>query len=279
MYGLTLSFDYVTILSNYLLIADNVKRGEWPMLEYNNEQDRKQMQSYQKARNFLTINRLFPNLLPIRDLIVIESYLDYQNNFKKIAGCNVGINDQKYGNRSLTIFQELNDLDYHSPITMLKFNYRMKIDKEVLPRIAIRVHLEDGVYINVAAPQMGFKSFDEITKSFEYYFIPWDKLSSCTLNDLKLYQSYHINNIEYKKEREKIKVKQNSNIQIPRQYIEIPTYIWEYIINNLIIVLASLEDDLLSLSLIDFFIIGYVNKKKFIASQIINRRRLKLNII
>ena len=185
-------------------------------------------------------------------------------------------NDQTTGNRKLTIFQELKHLDYRRPTTLLKFDYRMKIDKEPLPRIAIRIHLEDGVYINVAAPQMGFKSFDEITKASEYYFIPWNELHSCTLNNFKSYQSYQVNDIEYKRERRKAK---NRETIIPRQYTEIPSYIWEYIINNLLIPLVDLEDDLLSLGLIDFFIIGYVNKKKFIASQLINRRRLKLNII
>lgn len=249
------------------------------MLEYNNEQDRKQMQAYQKARNFLIINHLFPKLLPIKNLIVTESFQDYQNNLDKISSCNAGINDQTNGNRKLTIFQELNNLDYHHPTTLLKFDYRMKIDKESLPRITIRIHLEDGVYINVAAPHMGFKSFDEITKAVEYYFIPWNELSSCTLNNFKSYQSYQVNDIEYKRGRKKAKDRENSNTPIPRQYVEIPSYIWEYIINNLLILLPDLEDALLSHGLIDFFIIGYVNKKKFIASQLINRRRLKLNII
>lgn len=249
------------------------------MLEYNNEQNRKQMQTYQKARNFLVINHLFPKLLPLKNLIILESYQDYQGNLDKIASYNVGVSDQKEGRRKLTIFQELNNLDYNTPTTLLKFNYQMKINKESLPRIAIRVHLEDGVYINALPPQMGFKSFDEITKACEYYFIPWDKLGSCTLKSFKTYQSYQISAIEYKKVRKEAKISQNNRTPIPREYQEIPLYIWKYIINNLLIPLKEVEDDLLTLGLIDFFIIGYISKKKFIASQLINRRRLKLNII
>ncbi len=101
--------------------------------------------------------------------------------------------------------------------------------------------------------------------------IPWHDLRKISIGNFKEYQTYQISNAEYQKTRnERISFLESVGLNsavfskyIPKNYQEIPDFVWLSVIRNLLKQLEKNEDILASYGFTNFAISGHTEGKQF----------------
>ncbi len=264
------------------------------MLQYKCLADRVEMMQYHRTRDMINLLIYFPELSPIKDLTIVKSIDDYLENYDLLKNLSGERNDTlitKPSMRSVegsgknpdigTIFKKVKELDEDGVLVLFDLNHAPSERYERYAGISVGVSVGNFVYIEAVG-----KGFDgrEVSKGIsvhERYSIPWFHLRTCNLSNFKEYQIYRISQEDYCKSRmDRISFLQSLNLSIeeiekdvPEVYQDIPNFIWQDIIINILKKLPSMEEELLSCGLSEFAISGHTEGRRFLPWQIFDKSR------
>lgn len=268
------------------------------MLNMNNADDKQKMMQYYRTSDMLNLLYFFPELSPVKDLIIVETEEEYLNNKEYFDSFNQNRVDTLKGRLPISGIENTGkSVDFYNTLLKVKEKDQLgvlvlfNIDSDVSERyeryagISVGVDLGQGILIEAVS-----KGFDgrEVSKSIcthERYFIPWYDLRKVNINNFKEYQTYQISNKDYhitRKERIEflnsigLDSKKISN-HLPKNYQIIPDFIWQDLIKNFIKKLEKNEDILFNYGFTNFAISGHTEGKKFTPWQMFDKSRYTLS--
>ncbi len=271
-----------------------------PMLNMNNLNDRQKMMNYYRTSDMLNLLFFFPQLSPIKELVIVESIDDYVNNRDFLTRFNQNRVDTIKGRIPITGIENLGTPKYFYD-TLIKVKEKDKHGVLVLfstttepteryqrwAGISVAVNL--GEYAIIDAVSKGFDG-REVSKGIcvhERYYIPWFDLRKLSVENLKRYQTYQISNEAYQITRaERIEFLKSLGLNpdvfsryIPKDYQAIPDFIWLDVIRNLLKQLEKNEDLLASYGFTNFGISGHTEGNRFAPWQMFDEKRFTLTKI
>lgn len=268
------------------------------MLCANNINDKHKMMNYYRTSDMLNLLYFFPQLSPIKDLTIVESIEDYlenkkfldsfsQNRVDTLKGRSPIIGIENSG-KSDCFYDTLIKLKEKDPLGVLVLFNIVNEPSERYERFAgISVGVDLGKDVIIDAVSKGFDG-REVSKSIcthERYFIPWYDLMKISIDNFKEYQIYQISNVDYEKTRnERIdflkSIGLNSDVFssfIPKDYQNIPDFIWLSVIKNLLKQLEKNEEILVSYGFTNFAISGHTEGRLFAPWQMFDKNRYTLS--
>lgn len=269
------------------------------MLNMNNEDDRKKMMNYYRTSDMLNLIYFFPKLSPVENLTIIENINDYYNNLNLVKKLpynrvdtikgrppiigieNAGLNTDDQFKKTLKKIKEKDAFG-----VLVLFNINSAPTKRYQRYAGITVSVDLGKDVTIEAVSQGFDG-REVSKGIcthERYYIPWFDLRKVNIDNFKKYQTFQINNEDYKATRlERIKFLESIGVEkkdfikyIPKDYQSIPNFIWLDIITNLLKQLEKNEDFLAAYNLTTFAISGHTEGKHFAPWAIFDKSRYTL---
>lgn len=267
------------------------------MLNMNNPKDRQRMMNYYRTSDMLNLLYFFPQLSPIKELVIVESIKDYlnnkeyldlfdQNRVDTIKG-RIPIQNIENAGKSNGFYKTLLKVKEKDPLGVLILFTIDSIPTERYERhagISVLVNLEENIIIDAVS-----KGFDgrEVSKSIcvhERYFIPWYDLRKISIGNFKDYQTFQISKEDYQFTRlERIKfldsIGLNSEVfskYIPQNYQAIPDSVWLSVIRNLLKQLEKNADILASYGFTNFAISGHTEGAEFFPWQMYDKDRYAL---
>lgn len=267
------------------------------MLCINNEKDIEKMMNYHRTRDMILLIKYFPDLSPIRNLTVVTSIEDYLNHYELLKDLPGERNDTLITKPSmksiegtginpdiLSIFQKVKEIDPDGVMVLFDLCHSPSERYERYAGISVGVSVGNGVFIDAVG-----KGFDgrEVSKGLdvhERYYIPWFDLRKCNIENFRTYRTYLISDMEYESSRSsRIAFLKSLNLAeekvspfIPQKYEEIPDFIWNDVLKNLIKKLEKMEEELVSAGLTEFAISGHTEGKRFYPWQIFDKSRYVL---
>lgn len=264
------------------------------MLTMNNPEHIQKMRNYYRTSDMINLLIYFPELSPIRNLTIIEDELDYERNIDYVETLDsirvdslkertllTGIESTGRKDDFLNTLRRVKEKDPQGVLVL--FN-GANVPSERYARyagISVGVDVGECVYIDAVG-----KGFDgrEVSKSIcthERYYIPWFDLRSCCIENFKQYQTFRIDNQEYKKTRlDRIRFLESLGLDykqfkeyIPEEYEPIPDFVWLSIIKNLLKRLEKNEDILIADNFTHFAISGHTEDKEFSPWQMFDESR------
>ncbi len=267
------------------------------MLNMNNIDDRQKMMQYYRTSDMLNLLYFFPQLSPVRDLILVESEEDYLNNKEYLDSFAQNRVDTLKGRtpilgienagKSNGFYDTLIKIKEKDPLGVLVLFNLISNPTERYERLAgISVGIDLGQDVIIDAVSKGFDG-REVSKSIcihESYFIPWYDLRKLSIENFKEYQTYQISNDNYQVSRmERIKFLKSIGLNpkvfskyIPKNYQSIPDFIWLSVIRNLIKQLEKNEEILASYGFTNFAISGHTEGNDFAPWQMFDKSRYTL---
>ena len=264
------------------------------MLSIKNEDDKKKMMKYYRTRDMLNLLYFFPNLSPIKDLVIVESVEDYLNNKDYFDSFSQNRVDTLIGRSPiLGIENSGNSCEFYNTLLKVKekdsygvlvlFNINCSISEryERYAGISALINLGESVVIEAVS-----KGFDgrEVSKGIcvhEIYNIPWYDLRRVSISNFKDYQVYEISDEDYRLSRlERIKFLESIGLErdkflkyIPKSYEPIPNFVWKSVISNLLKKLEESEEILESNGFFNFTISGHTEGLVFSPWQMFDMNR------
>lgn len=268
------------------------------MLDIRNLSDRQEMMKYYRTSDMLNLLFFFPNLSPIKDLIIIEDIDDYLDNKQLLNKFTQNRVDTLRGRKPILGIENSGDIDcFFETLVRVKekdpkgvlvlFNLNTATSERYERWAGISVGINLGECVIIEAVSKGFDG-REVSKGIcnhERYFIPWFELRKVDINNLKQYQTYQISNKDYQKTRiDRIEFLKSVGLNpsiftsyIPETYQEIPSFIWLSVIKDLIKQLEKNEDILANCGFNNFIISGHTEKDKFAPWQMYDQSRYTLS--
>lgn len=267
------------------------------MLSANNINDKEKMMKYYRTSDMLNLKYFFPDLSPIKDLVIVENKEDYLNNKDLLDNFNQNRVDTLKGRtpilgiensgKSNCFYDTLLKVKEKDPLGVLVlFNITSEPSERYERYAGISVGVDLGQDVIIDAVSKGFDG-REVSKSIcthERYFIPWHDLRKLSVGNLKQYQTYKISNKAYQMTRlERIEFLKSIGLNpkvfssyIPEDYQEIPDFIWLSVIKNLLKQLEKNEEILASYGFTNFAISGHTEGTEFAPWQIFDKSRYTL---
>ncbi len=265
-----------------------------PMLNMNNIEEKQKMMKYYRTSDMLNLLYFFPELSPIKDLIIVESIEDYQNNKDYCNSFSQNRVDTLKGRppilgiensgKSDCFYDTLIKVKEKDPLGVLVlFNLTSPPSERYERWAGISVGVDLGKDVIIDAVSKGFDG-REVSKSIcthERYLIPWFDLRNVSISNLKKYQTYKISNAKYQKTRnERVKFLKSIGLNpdtfssyIPEYYQEIPDFIWLSLIKSLLKKLEKNEDILANYGFTNFAISGHTEGNQFAPWQMFDKSR------
>lgn len=263
----------------------------------NNTKDKQKMMEYYRTSDMLNLLYFFPQLSPIKDLTIVENEADYlrnqeflnsfdQNRVDTLKGRTpiLGIENSGKSNCFYDTLIKVKEKDPFGVLVLFNVISEPSERYERWAGISVGVDLGQDVIIDAVS-----KGFDgrEVSKSIcshERYFIPWYDLRKISVDNLKEYKTFQINNDDYQMTRnERIKFLKSIGLNpdvfssyIPENYQEIPDFIWLSVIKNLLKQLEKNEDILMNYEFTNFAISGHTEGNQFAPWQMFDKSRYTL---
>lgn len=267
------------------------------MLSMNNVNDRQKMMEYYRTSDMLNLLYFFPQISPIKDLIIVENEEDYlknqkflnsfsQNRVDTLKGRNPILGIENSG-KSNCFYETLIKVKEKDPLGVLVlFNVTGESSERYERWAGISVGVDLGQDVIIDAVSKGFDG-REVSKSIcthERYFIPWYDLRKVSIGNFKKYQTFQISNTDYQMTRnERINFLKSIGLNqevfssyIPENYQEIPDFIWLSVIKNLLKQLEKNEDILMNFGFTNFAISGHTEGNQFAPWQMFDKSRYTL---
>ena len=267
------------------------------MLSMDNITDKQKMMNYYRTSDMLNLLYFFPQLSPVRDLIIVENIEEYlankeffdnfdQNRVDTIKGRTPILGIENAG-KSNGFYETLIRVKEKDPLGVLVLFNIDSIPTERYERYAgISVGVDLGTCVIIEAVSKGFDG-REVSKSIcthERYYIPWYDLRKININNFKEYQIFQISNEDYQLTRNErvqflISIGLNPEVfsnYIPEEYQEIPNFIWLSVIQNLLKQLEKNEDILAKHGFTNFAISGHTEGNNFAPWQMFDKSRYTL---
>ena len=267
------------------------------MLSMNNVNDRQKMMKYYRTGDMLNLLYFFPQLSPIKDLIIVENEDDYlenqsflnsfnQNRTDTLKGRNPILGIENSG-KSNCFYETLIKVKEKDPFGVLVlFNVTSEVSERYERWAGISVGVDLGQDVIIDAVSKGFDG-REVSKNIcthERYFIPWYDLRKVSIGNFKKYQTFQISSADYQVTRnERIEFLKSIGLNqevfssyIPENYQEIPDFIWLSVIRNLLKQLEKNEDILMNFGFTNFAISGHTEGNQFAPWQMFDKSRYTL---
>jgi hypothetical protein len=265
------------------------------MLNMNDDIDK--MMNYHRTRDMINLLLYFPQISPIEDIIVIESTQDYLDNCKYCGGksghridsliTKPVINSIETGSDKqdfLKLIKKIKSIDSEGVLVLFKLKNNFSERYERYAGISIGISIRNGIYIDAVGQGFDGREVSKGIVTHESYFIPWNQIKNCYIENFKNFQVYRISEEGYQKSRdERIKFllsvgyeKRVIEDRVPKIHKEIPTFIWKDIIKNIIRKLPKMEDELWSVGFKEFAISGHTEGKRFMPWQMFDSGRYVL---
>lgn len=267
------------------------------MLSMNNINDIDKMMKYYRTSDMLNLIYFFPNLSPIRDIVIVEDKEEFlnnkeyfnsfdQNRVDTLKGRNPisGIENTGKSDVFYNTLVKVKELDKHGVLVLFNVDGKSSERYERYAGISVGVDLGKDVLIDAVS-----KGFDgrEVSKSIcthERYYIPWYDLRKININNFKEYRTFKINNKDYQKSRiDRIEFLTSIGLNpdvfskfIPEDYQEIPDVVWLNLIKNILKKLEKKEDILLKYGFTNFAISGHTEDSEFSPWQMFDKSRYTL---
>ncbi len=265
------------------------------MYSIKNPKDIELILKYHRANDMVNIFKFFPDLSPIDDLVVILNEEDYLQNKDKIANltsvrngnpvtqlCMRSIPVKEKNPDILATMKEVKKENKDGVLILFHLATEPTERYERYAGISVGISLGRRVYIDAVG-----RGFDgrEVLKGIschERYSIPWMDIMSVNIGNFKDYRTFLISNADYLKSREErinylVSCGIDRNVledSIPREYTEIPDFIWLDIIKNIIKVLTKEEDILRSYNFEEFNLSGHTEGRRFRPWQMVDCKRM-----
>ena len=266
------------------------------MLNINNKCDVIKLKKYHSASDMINLIEYFPEICPIRNLTIVEDEEDYVENFdfiKNLDNCRVDslkgrpvlLDIEHAGKKDefLSTLKKVKGKDPFGVLVLFNVNEESSERYNRYAGISIGVDVLEGVYIETVG-----KGFDgrEVSKSIcthERYYIPWFELRKCSVDNFKDYQIYKISSEDYTKSRKErmnflksIGLHENVYAKaIPEVYEEIPTFIWENVVRNVIKLIEKKTELLVAAKFYILRLVGILKVKSFA----LGRCMIKIDIL
>ena len=264
------------------------------MLLYKNEEDREIMNRYYRTSDMIKLLNYFPDLSPITELTIVEDEKDYFKNEEYIKTLKnnrvdtlktkvmaLNTDNRGIGESFIDLLRYIKSQDPDSVLVLFNTTNKPSERYERYAGISISVELCEIIRIDAVS-----KGFDgrEVSKNMynhERYDIPWFDLRTINIENFKKYRTYLISDKEYQKTREE-RVKYLKTIgyaedivekEVPKEYVEIPDFIWEDVIKNFLKKLEKEEDILKLDGVSEFAISGHTEGKRFMPWQLFDKSR------
>jgi len=265
------------------------------MYSMEKEEDISKLLQYHRAKDMVNIMKYFPGLSPVDKMVIIkdkEDFLKNQEQIRELTHIRNGNPIQEICMRSIPtkelepdILAVLDKIKIENPNGVLILFHLNVTATERYGRyagISIGVSLGNAIYIDAVG-----KGFDgrEVLKGIschERYCIPWNDIRKVNIEGFKQYRSYLINQVDYEISRaERIRFLESCGIKlemmeehIPKEYQEIPDFIWLDIIQNVIKVVEKEEDILQANHFLEFNLSGHTEGKRFRPWQMADATRM-----
>ena len=265
------------------------------MYHMKNKQDIPNILKYHRAKDMVNIMKFFPGISPVDDLAVILDEKDYLKNIDKITSltsirngnpinepCMKSIPVKEINPDRLEVLKEIKSENEKGVLILFHLNIQPSERYERYAGISIGVSLGNMIYIDAVG-----KGFDgrEVLKGIschERYAIPWNDIRRINIGNFNEYNTYVINDNEYKESRnERINYLVSCGIEkeileekIPKTYERIPEFIWLDIIKNIIKQLEKEEDFLRANKFLEFNLSGHTEGKRFRPWQMVDDKRM-----
>jgi len=266
------------------------------VLNIKNVDDLTSMKNYYRMSDMINLLYFFPQLSPIKDLVIVSSIEDYYKNQNEIQNLpynrvdtvkgrnpDIGIeNNGLYKEEDfIELFNKLKAKDPYAVLVLFSIDCPTSKRYERYAGISVGVDLGKDVYIDAVS-----KGFDgrEVSKSIcthERYYIPWFELRNICISNFHEYQTFKISEDSYQKTRKQrveflrqIGVTQELiDKNLPTIYEDIPDFIWQDVITNLLKSLEKQEDFLKCYGFTNFAISGHTEEKHFLPWQMFDKDR------
>lgn len=264
------------------------------MLTINNQDDIKRMMEYHRTRDMINLIIYFGDLSPIKNLTIVESIEDYNNNYDYCKNLPCLRNDTVISKPSMKsvevkekdnnieeIFKKVKEIDDEGVLVLFDLCHKPSERYERYAGISVGVSIGEGIHIDAVG-----KGFDgrEVSKGLithERYYIPWFELRKCSIENFKDYRTYIITDEEYKISREErinflLSVGLDKEIvskHIPEKYSEIPEFIWLSVITKIIKQIEEIEEELRMAGFEEFAISGHTEGEEFLPWQMYDKSR------
>lgn len=265
------------------------------MYSLKNEKDVLNILKYHRAKDMVNIMKFFPGLSPVEDLAVILDEADYLENKKKIAHltsirngnpvselCMKSIPTKEINPDCIEVLRKIKKENKNGVLILFSLNIEPSERYERYAGISVGISLGRKIYIDAVG-----KGFDgrEVLKGIschERYIIPWEDIRKININNFKEYNTFIISQEEYLKSREERinylmlcglpleLLEQN----IPKEYQEIPRFIWLDIIVNIIKQLEKEEEYLKNDGFLEFNLSGHTEGNRFRPWQMVDDKRM-----
>lgn len=252
------------------------------MLSINNIKDKEKMKNYYRTSDMINLMDFFPNISPIKDLIIVETVEEYlenkkyfdsfkQNRVDTLKG-NIPIMSIENAGKSDGFFdtiKKVKEKDSEGVLVLFNIDNKPSERYERYAGISIGVDVDENIYIDAVGQGFDGREVSKSICTHERYIIPWFNLRNLTIENFKQYQTYIINKEDYKKTRDErvnflksIGLKEEIfNKYIPLEYQSIPDFIWQDIIIKFLKKLESVEEELISCGFTHFAISGHTEGK------------------
>lgn len=265
------------------------------MYSIKNKNDIPYILKYHRAKDMVNIMRFFPGLSPVKDLAVVLDEKDYENNINKLDGLDNIRNGNPITEPCMkSIIIKSKNQDRLEALKMIKKDNKngililFSLDNELSNRyeryagISVGISLGNAVYIDAVGQGFDGREVLKGISCHERYTIPWSDIRKVNIDNFKSYNTYIINNEEYQKSRDEridflLKCDVSKEIldkKIPKEYTNIPDFIWLDVIKNIIKPLEKNEDYLRSERFLEFNLSGHTEGKKFKPWQMADDQRM-----
>lgn len=264
------------------------------MLNIKNIDDLEKMKNYYRTSDMINLIEYFPEVSPIRNLVIIEDEGDYFSHKDEINYLNhirtdslkgksvvEGIEVSGNKNEFLDVLRRVKEKDLSGVIVLFETINVPSKRYERYAGISVGVDVYESVYIDAVG-----KGFDgrEVSKSIcthERYCIPWFEIRRCNINNFKSYRTYLVDDETYKKTRDaRIEFLKSVGYDydvfsqyIPEEYQEIPDFVWKSVIKGIVKKVEKNEDLLVENGFSNFAISGHTEGKEFCPWQMFDKSR------
>ena len=242
----------------------------------------------------INLLKYFPDLSPVRNLTIVSSIEEFENNYEYCSSfmCErndtlitkpsmVSVEARKLDRDFLDIFKRVKELDSDGVLVLFDLSHEASERYERYAGISVGVSVGRGVYIDAVGKGYDGREVSKGLDCHERYCIPWFDIRKCNISNFKNYRTYLISNDDYILSRERridfltsVGIDREIALEnVPDVYMEIPDFIWIDIIKNLLKKFEYMEEELNSIGLVEFAMSGHTEGRHFLPWQMFDKSR------
>lgn len=265
------------------------------MLTINNPNDISKMMEYVRTRDMINLLTYFPALSPVRNLTIIKSLEDYEQNYELVKNMFYKRCDNLIGRTQIDLtavggpeehiafIEKIKEIDKNGVLVLFDVDTPTVNRYEYDGGMSVAVDVKQGVRIESVG-----KGFDggEISKGItthERYWIPWNDLRKVSIETLHNYRDYLVDDEKYIYDYDERITRLMENgvskevlVQsIPKEYHEVQDFTWKMLFLDMIKKLEKMEEEFESADMKNFAVSGNIVNNVFGPWQLFDKNRFQ----